>query len=560
VRIALVAMLSITVFGAVVANGLLAATLLPGLVVLLHIVITPTAALTLSVACIAGCSLALALGHPETSLAVAARLVLSSVGATVAMQLAARHWQTLVNRLRQLGREVADAVESMESRLRSTQDEAQQARLQDPGTGLPSQEGLEAALQARLDRGRSPDGVLAIVRLSQWTASSAHLDFAEQQALTRRLVSRLNQSAGDEALVARVGPADFAVWIEYPDSPVTGIDDIDPVAQRLDILMRSLSEPLTLGTLTALTGPRVGVSQYPQDGRQASTLLRKARQAAEHASRRQSSEPCLFDERVAAESATTRELATQLGRSIRAGEFEPLFQPVWMRQSQGPRMAVMHPRWRHPTQGPMEATDLRGVMERASAEDLLDHLLWSLRKASMLVAEWRRHAPDMRIVVPLPLKRLLSDFPHRAEALGPIARIDTLPRSVVLSIEESALVGGMEAPVEAMHWLRGHGFQVALERFGIGLSSFHQLHRLPLDMVCIDRSFTETLDQGGRAAAIAQAIVEVGHGLGLQVWADQVASEAQFRKLLELGCDGVQGPWIGPALDAQAWNKHLQGR
>jgi EAL domain-containing protein (putative c-di-GMP-specific phosphodiesterase class I) len=130
----------------------------------------------------------------------------------------------------------------------------------------------------------------------------------------------------------------------------------------------------------------------------------------------------------------------------------------------------------------------------------------------------------------------------------------------VLSIEESALVGGMEAPVEAMHWLRGHGFQVALERFGIGLSSFHQLHRLPLDMVCIDRSFTETLDQGGRAAAIAQAIVEVGHGLGLQVWADQVGSEAQFRKLLELGCDGVQGPWIGPALDAQAWNKHLQGR
>ena len=119
------------------------------------------------------------------------------------------------------------------------------------------------------------------------------------------------------------------------------------------------------------------------------------------------------------------------------------------------------------------------------------------------------------------------------------------PRRLKLELTESLLIKNLDGIVDKMHVLMQRGIRFALDDFGTGYSSLSYLKRLPLEQLKIDRSFVRDLFNDENDIAIARAIVTLGQSLGMQVIAEGVEEERQWRFLESIGCQAFQGYFFG---------------
>ena len=119
-----------------------------------------------------------------------------------------------------------------------------------------------------------------------------------------------------------------------------------------------------------------------------------------------------------------------------------------------------------------------------------------------------------------------------------------------IELTESVVMQYPAQMIDVLHRLRRMGVRIALDDFGTGHSSLSYLKRFPVDMLKIDGSFVRDLAIDGDDAAIARAIVSMGHALGLRVVAEGVEDEAQLNLLRQMGCDEAQGFLFSPPLPA----------
>ena len=92
-----------------------------------------------------------------------------------------------------------------------------------------------------------------------------------------------------------------------------------------------------------------------------------------------------------------------------------------------------------------------------------------------------------------------------------------------------------------MYALKKMGVKILLDDFGTGYSSLSYLHRLPIDQLKIDQSFVANIEQGAKNASLAESIISLGHSLGMEVIAEGVETDPQFKWLNDKGCDLFQG-------------------
>jgi len=118
---------------------------------------------------------------------------------------------------------------------------------------------------------------------------------------------------------------------------------------------------------------------------------------------------------------------------------------------------------------------------------------------------------------------------------------DLPPTALELELTESALIDDRDRAVGILQELKRLGVQIAVDDFGTGYSSLSYLSGLPVDCLKIDRAFVMRLEKGGRDAALAQAIVSMGHALGMRVLAEGVETREQLVLLRAQGCDEGQG-------------------
>ena len=122
---------------------------------------------------------------------------------------------------------------------------------------------------------------------------------------------------------------------------------------------------------------------------------------------------------------------------------------------------------------------------------------------------------------------------------------------LTLEINESALTNNVNFVHETAN-LRNEGISLSLDNFGTGDSSLSALVRYPVDKLKIDRSFIKSAPAGNREAAIARAIIAMGHQLGMTVIANGVESQAQLGFLRRNDCDVFQGYLFGEPMSADA--------
>jgi EAL domain-containing protein (putative c-di-GMP-specific phosphodiesterase class I) len=172
---------------------------------------------------------------------------------------------------------------------------------------------------------------------------------------------------------------------------------------------------------------------------------------------------------------------------------------------------------------------------------------WTLLAACWWLDEFRRGNPaagDVAVSVNVSPSQLVGDrlLPDVVEA---VERTGIPPHLLCLEITESVLLADRDAALAVLKPLQALGVRMAVDDFGAGFSSLAALSWIPVDIIKLDRSFSEGLQNFGRGRSVARAAIALGRELGLSVVAEGVETRHQWDQFRELGCDEAQGFLIG---------------
>ena len=431
--------------------------------------------------------------------------------------------------LNALANVLAEAIQSHEAQQRM-----RHQALHDGLTGLPNRtlflDRVAHAL-ARIDRRQQRLAVFFIdVDRFKLVNDSVGHDAGDQ--LLRLLAPRLAGAIRQGDTLARLGGDEFAVLCDELPSEVAA----NRVAAQL---MIALEEPFALAGDDHLVSASIGIALADGES-SAADLLRDADAALYHAKRAGRGRFELFDVkmrarvlyRVRTESALRAALAGE-------GDISVVYQPLVCLRSGRIIGAEALARWRHPRWGLVSPIEFIPVAEDSG----LIHELGArvLSRAASESAVWQDSPDFAGIAVNVSTRQLIQPGQVPTLVRNAIAAAGIPPGFLTVEITESMLIEHLEFAQQALHSLRELGVHLSLDDFGIGYSSLSYLRDLPFDSVKIDRSLTRNIIDTPQAAALAAAIVQMGHALDLQVISEGVETSAQADLLQALGCDVGQG-------------------
>jgi diguanylate cyclase len=435
---------------------------------------------------------------------------------------------------------LADAFNSMQKGIAERESRLMHMARHDSATGLPNRLHAEEWLEKQMQiLTRDQQLCVVLVAVGNLQEISATLGFDMAGELVDHLTRCLSQWRGDHGLVARVDSVHFLV-------AAARLSESDVVALVEEVGLRC-REPLATSGFALHASTVLGVAVAPRHGNSANELLRCAEVAVETATQKRLAHS--FFERASDEVQRRRlKLGAELPVALATGQLFLLYQPKVRMSDRRVTGLEALVRWRHPTLGTISPAEFIPIAERTGASGALTR--WVLRTALAQLARWVERGVRVEMAVNFSAADILdrSMLQHVLEVL----RDTQVPAgSLTVEITESVLLHEPEAARQNMELLRVAGVRFSIDDFGTGYSSLSQLRDLAADELKIDQSFVRRLADAPEHQAVIRAIVDLAHGLGLRIVAEGVETEAQWRLLVELGCDYAQGYLTGRPQSAE---------
>ena len=317
----------------------------------------------------------------------------------------------------------------------------------------------------------------------------------------------------------------------------------------LEKIIKDISYPLNIdGDELALTFS-TGVSLYPNDGENASELLKSAGLALGMAKKEGGKIYQFYTEDMNIKAAERMLLEKQLAKAYENKEFILHYQPYWditTKKMVGMEALV---RWQSKDKGLVPPGKFIPVLEDTGM--IIEVGEWILREAIRQVKEWQNKGYP---VVPVSVNLSLIQFRQKdlAEMVKRImADCGFYPSLLTLEITESAFMQDIEFTSSVLTALKEIGCSVSIDDFGTGYSSLAYLKRFPVDNLKIDISFIKEVVKDPDSASIVMAIINMAHTLNLKTIAEGIETEEQWNLLRLLRCDMGQGFYLSKPLPAE---------
>ncbi len=412
-------------------------------------------------------------------------------------------------------------------------------------TGLPNRALLNDRLTHALQRSRRGHTAVAVLflDLDRFKLVNDSLGHDAGDRLLTQVAQRMVDGLRDSDTVARLGGDEFVVVVEDVK------DDLE-VHAAVARVAAILEQPFEVDAETLFVSASIGVS-VAHDDATAADLLREADDAMYRAKQRGRRSVEYQTGRSDAPTATNRlARVTGLHRALERDELVVYYQPVVDIHSKIPVALEALVRWKHPELGLVPPGDFIPLAEDTG---LIVPLGWRVLEHALRRLLYR---PDLAVAVNVSARQLSeADFVPRLTEL-----VACVPRgSLTIEITESLLIDDPDNTAAALSALDEVGVRIALDDFGTGYSSLSNLSALPIHQLKIDRSFVSGLGERPEAETLVSGIINLGHGLELEVVAEGVETEQQARRLERLDCDFAQGflfgrpePWVEPNVDVGA--------
>jgi diguanylate cyclase (GGDEF)-like protein/PAS domain S-box-containing protein len=351
--------------------------------------------------------------------------------------------------------------------------------------------------------------------------------------LLQAAAQRLVKSTRPSDTVARLGGDEFAILLE-------GINEAADVESVAATITRSFDEPLQLDGSDTWMAASIGIAfSEPDDDTE--QLLRNADIAMYNAKAAGKARFVVFQPRMQEQLRERLRLEDDINRALERGEFFLEYQPVVdlaRREILGVEALV---RWDHPEQGLVMPGAFIPTAEESG--QIVELGRWVLTEACRAVRAWRDSVAageGLRVAVNIS-GRHLQHADLVADVRSALETSGLEPENLVIELTESTIMHNTEVNLALFRELKALGVKLAIDDFGMGYSSLSYLHRFPIDILKIDRSFVGRLTEEGDGPELARAVVMLGETLGLETVAEGVEHEEQVAKLLGLGCVAAQG-------------------
>ncbi len=402
----------------------------------------------------------------------------------------------------------------------------------------------------RLRRGRAgaPSFAVLCLRIDQLDAVGEALGPLWCEALLGAAGTRIAGCLRSYDRLAALGGGRFAVLLEDADCATGAL----AAATRIQ---RRLGEPLLLGGHEVFATASVGVGVAGGGHVHAPDLLRDAASAMAEAGRRGPGQCSVFEPAMHLRAVERLRLEGSLRRALERHELELHYQPLVCMRSGAVTAFEALLRWRHPERGLLPPAEFLAAAEASGV--VVPAGRWVLAQACLQARTWgERHPRAAQVAVAVNLSARQLRHPEVvADVEDALLGAGLAANRLHLEITESAIMESGKAAVETLCRLKALGVRLCVDDFGVGYSSLSYLHRFPVDVLKIDRSFMAELETVGACADIVRAVVGLAHGLGLHVVAEGVETAGHLAQVRAMACDYGQGYLFSrpvPADEAEA--------
>lgn len=366
--------------------------------------------------------------------------------------------------------------------------------------------------------------------------------------LLRSIATRLLASVRTSDSVSRLGGDEFVIVL-------SGVDHEGDAALAAQKIIAAVTAPHPVGHHNLHVTVSIGVSLYPDDGRDSETLITAADTAMYHAKQNGRNNYQFFEPEMNARAAARRSLEGGLRAAVEKNEFVLHYQPKVDLRTETIIGVEALIRWPHQTRGLISPAQFIPVAEDCGL--IVPIGQWVLREACTQARAWEEagHRP-----LPVAVNISAVEFrdPHFLERLrATLSETRLEPRYLELELTEGVLMGNAEWSASVLKGIKAMGVQLAIDDFGTGYSSLSYLQQFPIDALKVDRSFVQGITRDSDGTPIVTAVISMGRSLRRRVIAEGIETPEQLAFLRRERCDEGQGFYFSPPLSAGQFTELL---
>lgn len=360
-----------------------------------------------------------------------------------------------------------------------------------------------------------------------------------------KVAERLRQNLRQGDTVGRLGGDEFMILLDE-------IKETGKLLSMVGTLLGKFQQPFELDNRELLLTASFGITLYPHDGEDASSLLRHADSAMFFAKEQGRNNYAFFSPEMSQATFRRLSLEQQMHGALERGEFYLHYQPLHYLHDNQLAGAEALLRWNNLVLGQVSPEEFIPIAERTGLIVKIGEFV--IENAIQKASQWQQTRQSMQIAINLSPAQFrdvgLCDFIMKTLHQYPLQK-----GTLELEITEGVLLSGYVHTESILKTLTDMQIKLSMDDFGTGYSSLSYLRRYPFKVLKIDRSFISDITHDAGDRQLVNAVIVMAHGLGIEVVAEGIETENQRLLLQDLGCDYGQGYFFSkpvPAADITA--------
>jgi diguanylate cyclase (GGDEF)-like protein len=410
-------------------------------------------------------------------------------------------------------------------------------------TGLPNRSLFRQRLENAIAKAeRAGQQVLLIFfDLDHFKLVNDTLGHEAGDQLLQMATKRIKEKSRTTDVLCRLGGDEFVMVMEGA-SPQDG-------HRLVRDIITAFSNPFEIGTQKVYCTTSIGVSVYPDDTTDPQTLVVYADLAMYRAKQNGRNDFEFYTSNLNFIAHQWLDMENGIRHALKEGQFFVVFQPQVENDTGKLNGMEVLLRWRHPERGLIPPLEFIKIAEQSSLINQIGEFVLDASCAQM--RDWIEKGYSVpRVSINISARHLRSET--LLKLLTTVtAKHGILPSMICIEITEHALLEEGDVVKKNMNKIKGLGFSISLDDFGMGHSSLLYLKRWAVDEVKIDRTFVDGLVSNSEDRVIVKAIVALGDALDLQLVGEGVENQLQADILAASGCKNVQGYFYSPPIEAK---------
>lgn len=409
-------------------------------------------------------------------------------------------------------------------------------------TSLANRSALHEYLDEKIDQANQFGFKMALmlIDLNRFKEVNDALGHHYGDVLLKKIEPRIRQLIAEKrGFLARLGGDEFAIVLPSIQSE----SEVTSLAHEVSQKVR---EPFDLGKLNVEIGCSIGISFYPADGHETSTLIRCA-DVAMYQAKKETSGILFYRSEMDENSPRRLALMVDMNKGLKGDEFFLVFQPKLDLSTNEINSAEALIRWQHPELELIAPSEFIPLAEMSDVIITMTH--WVIDQALQQIKRWQEQGIEIKVSVNVSTKNLLDE--DLTEFIkGRLDEYKVPAHLLEIEITESALMVDPERALNTLNKISEMGVSISVDDFGTGYSSFIYLRQLPINTLKIDIMFVRNMCGNQQDEIIVNSIINLAHNLSLNVVAEGAESFITVERLKAMGCNFVQGYFVSKPVPA----------